>query len=108
MLTSLIHPVHLLIIAFNLFGLIVGHLGACLYAAALAWNLSAVDTGGCFTFYHSASLLYRPQWGGLASSLLRDGRARPEPLIKRWVNSIIVWPLPAWAFELISCSPSAT
>jgi hypothetical protein len=28
MLTSLIHPVHLLIIAFNLFGLIVGHLGA--------------------------------------------------------------------------------
>jgi hypothetical protein len=69
MLTSLIHPVHLLIIAFNLFGLIVGHLGACLYAAALAWNLSAVDTGGCFTFYHSASLLYRPQWGGLASSL---------------------------------------
>lgn len=88
---------HLGVIAFNLFGLIAIPLGA-----ALGWDWVRIRW---WRVLHLASLAAVAAQAGLGracfltiwqDSLTGSGHA--DPLIMRWVNSVIYWPLPIWAF----------
>lgn len=87
---------HLGVIAFNIFGLVVIPLGAwrgwawvrirwwrALHLASLAVvALQATLGRACFL------TLWQSDLTGAAE----------QPLIMRWVNSVIYWPLPMWVF----------
>jgi hypothetical protein len=93
----LVLAVHLAVIAFNVFGLVAIPLGA-----ALGWGWVRVFW---WRALHLASLAvvalqallgracFLTDW----QDALTGGGAR-DPLIMRWVNSLIYWPLPAWVF----------
>jgi hypothetical protein len=88
---------HLAIIAFNVFGLVAIPLGAwrgwawvrvrwwrALHLASMAVvALQAVLGRACFL------TLWQDQLTGARAEL---------PLIMRWVNGVIYWPLPIWVF----------
>ena len=96
-LGAAILAVHLAVIGFNVFGLVAIPLGAwrgwrwvripwwrALHLGSLAVvALQAVLGRACFL----------TDW----QDALTGGGAH-DPLIMRWVNSLIFWPLPAWAF----------
>jgi Protein of Unknown function (DUF2784) len=103
MLADLILAIHLGVIAFNVFGLVVIPLGAwrrwpfvrvfwwrALHLASLAVvALQALLGRVCFLTIWQAELA-APGHAGL-----------PAPLIARWVNGLIFWPLPLWVFALL-------
>ncbi len=88
---------HFAVIAFNLFGLVAIPLGArrgwpwvrsplwrWLHVASLAVvALQAIAGRACFLTVWQDALAGRPEG---------------EPLIMRFVNSLIFWPLPPWVF----------
>jgi hypothetical protein len=90
---------HLAVIAFNLFGLVAVPLGAwrgwrwvrirwwrALHLAALAVvALQAALGRACFLTVWQDEL---------------SGAGRSPPLIMRYVNGLIYWPLPMWVFTL--------
>lgn len=102
-LADVVLLVHLGIIAFNVFGLIVIPLGAwrrwhfvrifwwrALHLAILAVvALQALLDRVCFLTIWQAELL--PP----------GARAAPTPLIARWINGLIYWPLPLWVFATL-------
>lgn len=97
-LSQAVLAVHLAVIAFNVLGLAAIPLGAALgwrWVRVRWWRalhivswavvaLQAVLGRACFL------TLWQDQLAGAAP-------ARP-PLIERWVNSVIYWPLPIWVF----------
>jgi Protein of Unknown function (DUF2784) len=92
--------VHLAVIAFNLFGLVAVPLGAwrgwgfvrvfwwrALHLACLAAvALQALFGRACFLTLWEAAL---------------EGTSAPRPLIVRWVEVLIFWPLPIWVFAAL-------
>ena len=96
-MAELVLALHVAIIAFNVFGLVAIPLGAWLgwsfvrvrwwrrlHLASLAVvAVQAVFGRACFLTVLQADL----EQGGSDS-----------PLIMRWVNSVIYWPLPMWVF----------
>ncbi|MDB5474566.1 MAG: hypothetical protein JWP49_77 [Phenylobacterium sp.] len=88
---------HLAVIAFNVAGLVVIPLGAALgwrWVRARGWRL-----------LHLASLAVVALQAALGRAcfltLWQDGLTgggRADPLIMRWVNGVIYWPLPSWVF----------
>jgi len=90
---------HLAVIAFNVAGLVVIPLGA-----RLGWRLVRLRW---LRLLHLASLavvalqavMGRACFLTIWQAALAGGRA--EPLIMRWVNSMIYWPLPAWVFSAL-------
>jgi hypothetical protein len=88
---------HLVVIAFNVFGLVAIPLGAwrgwgwvrvrwwrALHVASLAVvALQAALGRACFLTIWQTGL---------------GGGGRADPLIMRWVNNVIYWPLPLWVF----------
>lgn len=92
---------HLLVILFNLFGLVAVPLGAwrrwafvrvfwwrALHLASLAVvALQAVFGRACFltVWQHT----------------LARGGGEAQPLIAGWINRLIFWPLPLWVFAVI-------
>jgi hypothetical protein len=96
-LASAVLALHLGVIAFNLFGLVAIPLGGwyrwrfvriiwwrALHLAALAVvALQALFGRACFLTLWQDALA---------------GAASPTPLIVRWVNRLIYWPLPLWVF----------
>ena len=96
-LGQLVLAVHLVVIAFNVAGLVAVPLGAALgwrWVRVLWWRL-----------LHLASLAVVALQAMLGRAcFLTDwqdaltGGGAADPLIMRWVNSVIYWPLPAWAF----------
>jgi hypothetical protein len=91
---------HLAVIAFNVLGLI-----AILVGAARNWE---------WVHIRWWRLLHLASWGVVAAQALlgracfltlwQDQLSRTSgeaPLIMRWVNSLIYWPLPIWVFGLI-------
>lgn len=101
MLAALILAVHVFIIAFNLFGLVVVPLGAWLgwnFVHAPLWRLLHIASLG-ITALQSA--LGRACFLTVWQSFLSGESENPEPLVMQWVNSVIFWPLPIWAFMLI-------
>lgn len=96
-MAELVLAIHLAVIAFNVFGLFAIPLGAW-----AGWSFVRVRW---WRFLHLASLAvvalqalfgracFLTVWQGDLS-----GSADETPLIMRWVNGLIYWPLPAWVF----------
>jgi hypothetical protein len=91
---------HLVVIGFNIFGLIAIPLGA-----RLGWRFVRI---GWWRWLHlgSMAVVALQALAGRACLLTilqgsLSGRGAPEPLIMSVVNRLIFWPLPLWAFTAI-------
>lgn len=96
--------VHLAVILFNVFGMLVIPLGAwrkwrfvhifwwrAMHVAILfVVAVQALLERACFLTLWQSDLL---QSAGTAAS--------PEPLVQRWVGRLIYWPLPLWIFAVL-------
>jgi hypothetical protein len=89
--------IHLAVIAFNIAGLVAIPLGA-----ALGWRWVRI---AWWRALHLASLAVVALQAALGRAcFLTDwqdsltGGGAQDPLIMRWVNSVIYWPLPMWVF----------
>ena len=96
-LGQLILAAHLVVIAFNVAGLLVIPAGA-----VLGWRWVRIRW---WRLLHLASLAVVAAQAALGRAcFLTDwqdgltGGGVHDPLIMRWVNSVIYWPLPMWAF----------
>lgn len=99
-LGQVVLAIHLLVIAFNVAGLVVIPLGARLgwRFVRLRWlrlahlvslavvALQAVLGRACFLTDWQAAL---------------TGGGAGDPLLMRWVNSLVYWPLPMWVFSAL-------
>ena len=88
---------HLAVIAFNLFGLVAIPLGA-----ALGWGWVRVRW---WRALHLASLAVVALQAALGRACFLTiwqedltGGGRADPLVMRWINGLIYWPLPLWVF----------
>lgn len=97
-LGQLVLVVHIIVIVFNIAGLVVIPLGA-----VRGWRfvrrrwLRLLHLGSLAVVAAQAALgraCFLTAW---QAALTGDG-AR-DPLIMRWVNSVIYWPLPMWVFS---------
>jgi hypothetical protein len=96
---QLLLALHLVVIAFNVTGLVVIPLGA-----KLGWRLVRIRW---LRLLHLASLAVvalqaafgRACFLTIWQSDLTGGRE--APLIMRWVNSVVFWPLPIWVFTAL-------
>ena len=101
MLAALILAAHVAIILFNLCGLIAVPLGAWrgwgwvhrplwrllhLFSLAIVALQAAMGRACFLTVWQVAA---------------EGGPTNPGPLIMRWVNSLVYWPLPIWVFGAI-------
>jgi hypothetical protein len=87
---------HLGVIAFNVLGLIAIPVGAALrwrWVRIRWWRLLHLAT---WTVVAVQALLGRACFLTIWQDRLTG--ATPEPLIERWVNGLIYWPLPIWVF----------
>lgn len=99
MISQSVLALHLAVIAFNVAGLVVIPLGA-----RLGWRFVRIRW---LRLLHLASLAIvalqavagRACFLTIWQSDLTGGQA--EPLIMRWVNSMIFWPLPIWMFTAL-------
>lgn len=99
-LAELILAVHVAIIGFNVFGVIAIPLGAWRrwsFVRAPLWRLLHLVSLGVVALQAIAGRAcvltnWQGRYAGVQSS---------EPLIMRWVNSILFWPLPMWAFNTL-------
>jgi hypothetical protein len=96
LLGQVILAIHLVVIAFNVIGLAVIPLGG-----VLGWTWVRLRW---LRLLHLASLAVVAVQAALGEACfltiwqaMATGEA-PEPLITRWVNSLIYWPLPMWVF----------
>lgn len=99
-LASAILAVHLFIIAFNVAGLVVIPLGAW-----LGWRIVRI---AWLRLLHLALLavVVAQAAAGRACILTiwqneLTGNAAPPPLIVHWVDEVIYWNLPIWAFAVL-------
>lgn len=99
-LGQLVLALHILIIAFNVAGLVVIPLGG-----ALGWRfvrrpwLRVAHLGSLAVVAAQAVLgraCFLTDW---QAALTGDGAH--DPMIMRWVNSVIYWPLPMWVFTAL-------
>lgn len=91
---------HLAIIAFNLFGLVVIPIGA--------WRGWAWVRIRWWRALHLLSLAVVALQAALGRAcfltIWQDdltGAGAEDPLIMRWVNGVIYWPLPMWVFTAV-------
>ena len=100
-LAEVILAVHVAIILFNLFGLIVVPLGAlCRWRfVRVRWwrvlHLILLGTVALQAVAGRACILT------LWQAAVAGGAASPTPLIMGWVNRMIYWPLPIWVFAAL-------
>ena len=99
-LAELVLAVHVAIIGFNIFGLIAIPLGA--------WRRWSFVRAPVWRWLHLASLAvvalqaiagracFLTNWQGRLS-----GVQASQPLIMRWVNAMVFWPLPVWVFSTL-------
>src|ERR1700741_45726 len=97
---QLVLALHLLVIAFNVAGLAVIPLGA-----RLNWRLVRIRW---LRLLHLGLLaaVGGAAGGGRACFLTvwqsdLTGGGRADPLIMRWANSLVFWPLPIWVFTAL-------
>ena len=95
-LGQVILAVHLAVIAFNIAGLVLTPIGAWLgwgWVRIRAWralHLASLAVTAAQALLGRACFL--TVWQGELSG------ASQAPLIERWVNRVIYWPLPVWVF----------
>jgi len=97
MLGQAVLAAHLLVIAFNVFGLVVIPLGGWLgwrWVRVRWWRLLHLDSLAVVALQ---AALGRACFLTIWQDDLTDG-GRADPLIMRWVNRLIYWPLPIWVF----------
>ena len=98
-MAELVLAVHLAVIAFNVFGLVAVPLGA-----RAGWAFVRVRWWRILHLLSLAVVAVQAMLGRACFLTLWQGElegARSEtPLIMRWVNSVIFWPLPMWAFTV--------
>ena len=98
-LAGAVLALHMLVIAFNLFGLIATPVGGW-----LGWRFVRI---GWWRVLHALSfaIVAIQAVAGRACFLtvwqagLDGGEA--TPLIMRWINSVVYWPLPIWVFAAL-------
>jgi hypothetical protein len=90
--------VHLLVIAFNVAGLVAIPLGA-----KLGWRWARVRWWRALHVASWAVVALQAALGRACFlTIWQDdltGAGRESPLVMRWVNGLIYWPLPMWAFS---------
>lgn len=96
-LAALVLAAHLVVIAFNLLGLLAIPLGA-----GLDWNWVRIRWWRTLHLASWAAVALQAALGRACFLTIWQDRltgAGPEPpLIERWVNGVIFWPLPIWVF----------
>ncbi len=94
---------HLLIIAFNVAGLIVIPLGAWLNwkIVRIAW-LRLLHLG-LMIIVAGQAVMGRPCFLTIWQNDLSRAHQVPTPLIMQWVNHLIYWNLPIWVFAIFYC-----
>ena len=101
MLAHLVLAIHLAIVAFNVAGLVVIPLGAWLGWTFVRWRawrvLHVVSWAAVALQAATGRACFLTDWQYALSS----GEGSSEPMIVRWVNAVIYWPLPLWVFALI-------
>ncbi len=100
-LAEAILGIHLAIIAFNILGLIVIPLGAWLgwRLVRIAW-LRLLHLG-VLAIVAGQALANRPCFLTIWQNSLAGNVKTPPPLMMRWVNGIVYWPVPIWGFAII-------
>ena len=96
-LAGLVLAAHLAVIAFNLFGLVAIPLGAWRgwrFVRLRWWRLAHLASLAAVALQ---ALLGRACFLTIWQGDLAGGGGE-EPLIARWINRAIYWPLPLWAF----------
>ena len=96
-LAQAVLALHLVVIAFNVAGLVVIPLGARLgwRIVRLRW-LRGLHLASWVVVAAQAALgraCFLTDWQGALS-----GDGAEDPMVMRWVNGLIYWPLPMWAF----------
>ena len=92
--------VHLLVIAFNVLGLIAIPLGAALgwrWVRVRWWRVLHIAS---WTVVALQAALGRACFLTLWQDQLTSAAGQP-PLVERWVDRIIYWPLPIWVFGML-------
>ena len=101
MFAALILAIHVAIILFNVIGLAVLPIGArrgWQFVHAPLWRLVHLAS---WTIVALQAVLGRACFLTDWQSALEGGPNTAAPLVMRWVNGVIYWPLPIWAFGLI-------
>ena len=99
LLAELVLAVHLAVIGFNIVGLVVIPVGAW-----RGWPVVRIRFWRLLHLFSFAVVALQAVFG--RACFLTDWEAAltggsRQPLIMRWVNSVIFWPLPMWAFETL-------
>jgi hypothetical protein len=100
-LAEAILAVHVAIILFNLFGLIVVPLGALCgwrFVRVRWWRVLHLILLGTVALQAVAG---RACILTLWQDAVATGAPSPTPLIMGWVNRMIYWPLPVWVFAAL-------
>ena len=99
LLGQLVLAIHVAVIAFNIFGLVAVPLGKRRgWAWVLGWRWRAAHLASLALVAVQAVLgraCFLTDWQQALT-----GAGETEPLIMRWVNSLIYWELPMWAFAV--------
>ena len=99
-LGQVVLAVHIVVIAFNVAGLVVIPLGARLGWRFVRLRWLRLTHLGLLAVVALQAVLGRAcfltDWQGALT-----GGGAEDPLIMRWVNGVIYWPLPMWAFTAI-------
>lgn len=99
-LGQLVLAFHLAVIAFNVLGLVAIPLGA-----ALGWDWVRIRWWRALHLFSWIAVAMQAALG--RACFLTDwqdgltGGGAHDPLIMRWVNSVIYWDLPMWAFTAL-------
>jgi hypothetical protein len=101
MLAALILAIHLGIILFNVIGLAIIPIGAWRgwdFVHAPVWRLLHIAS---WTIVAVQAVLGRACFLTDWQSVVEGGSGTAEPLVMRWVDRAIYWPLPIWVFSAI-------
>ncbi len=97
---TLILLIHLGIVAFNVFGLVVISIGGCLrweFVRGFWWRFAHVLSLAVVALQ---AVLGRSCFLTIWESALRANAdaAEPTPMVATWINDVLYWPLPLWVF----------
>ncbi|WP_298223330.1 DUF2784 domain-containing protein [Acidocella sp.] len=94
---------HLIIIAFNIVGLVIIPIGAWLdwRIVRVAWLrllhliILAIVAGQAL----AGRVCFLTEW----QNKLAESAQQPKPLLMHWINEVIYWNLPMWIFSVMYC-----